>query len=109
MQVLTECCLYGSDLAAAICGCVAGAVPADFKVQEAFRVVLEDEEAEGGGSSTTGATLQCLWHVLDGWDTARKHLFVKFVTGTDRCGFRMPSSVKNAWSSTCLLARAIGC
>lgn len=88
--MLQDCCLCGTDLAAAICGCsAADADAAEFKVQRAFRVVLEDEQ-EGFGdgsdssSSSSAVTLHCLWAVLDSWDVTRRKAFVKFVTGTDR-------------------------
>lgn len=83
MQVLQDCCLHGPALAAAICGCTADDTT-DFRVQDAFRVVLEDDEADTSGLSTSSVTLQCLWAVLDTWDIVNKRAFVKFVTGTSR-------------------------
>lgn len=81
LQVLQECCLQGTDLAAAICGCLADDA-ADFSVQQAFRVVLEDDT--GDATSSSAITCQCLWQVLDSWEVADKNAFVKFVTGTHR-------------------------
>ena len=84
LQVLQECCLYGADLALAICGCMPDGA-ADFKVQEAFRVVLEDDEEDADSMPhSSRITLQCLWAVLDAWSVDRRRAFVKFVTGTDR-------------------------
>jgi hypothetical protein len=83
LQVLSECCLQGSSLAVAICGVTAGS-DTDFRVQEAFRVVMEDEEEGGNISSSTAITCMCLWSVLDSWNVTQKKAFVKFVTGTDR-------------------------
>lgn len=83
VQVLSECCLQGSSLAVAVCGATADS-DTDFSVQEAFRVVMEDEEEGGDVSSSTAVTCMCLWGVLDSWDVPQKKAFVKFVTGTDR-------------------------
>lgn len=87
LQVLRDCCLHGSDLAAAICGCSADDAAGFSQLQTAFRVVLEEEPGEdggGGAASSSAVTLQCLWDVLDSWDVAGKRAFVRFVTGTDR-------------------------
>lgn len=83
VQVLRECCMSAADLAAAVCGCTADDA-ADFKVQEAFCVVLEDEVDEALSSSAV--TCQSLWRVVGAWDVTQKRAFVKFVTGTDRWG-----------------------
>jgi hypothetical protein len=51
-------------------------------VQQAFRVVMEDDTDDD--TSSSAITCQCLWHVLDSWEVADKKAFVKFVTGTER-------------------------
>lgn len=87
LQVLRDCCLHGSDLAAAICGCSADDAAGFSQLRTAFRVVLEDDdpgEDGGGAASSSAVTLQCLWDVLDSWDVAGRRSFVRFVTGTDR-------------------------
>jgi hypothetical protein len=81
------------DLAAAICGCSADD-RTDFRVQEAFRVVLEDEaDPDTEECSSSSITLVCLWQVLDSWGAEQKRAFVKFVTGTDRWAAAAHSAV----------------
>jgi hypothetical protein len=79
--VLQDCGLQGAHLAAAICGCSADDA-ADFSVQQAFRVLLEDDA--GDATSSSAITCRCLWTVLDNWELAGKKAFVKFVTGAER-------------------------
>jgi hypothetical protein len=90
-QVLADCCLDAASLAAAACG---GSADAHFRVQDAFRIVLEDAGADDdavahtGGSSTTTTSflVQCLWQVVDDrWCADKRAAFCKFVTGVARC------------------------
>jgi hypothetical protein len=74
--------MSAADLATSVCGCTADDA-ADFNVQEAFHVVLEDA-VDDAAASSTAVTCQSLWRVTGCWDVAQKRAFVKFVTGTDR-------------------------
>lgn len=91
LQVLQECCMSAADLAASVCGCTADDA-ADFNVQEAFCVVLEDE-VDDAAASSSAVTCQSLWKVVGGWDVDQKRAFVKFVTGTGRWGHACLCSV----------------
>jgi hypothetical protein len=115
LQVLLDCCFNGASLASALCGPVADD-SVDFDIRKVFRVVLEDEDADSSSSSggpgasdaaigqTAAAAagggvgaaklltseqlvLQCLWQVLASWEPQQKRAFVKFVTGSVRCGW----------------------
>ena len=110
LQVLLDCCFNGASLACALCGAPVD-VSTDFDVQKVFRVVVDGEEAASSSSSRQGGddgengtnraaagggrggalsseqlVLQCLWQVLAAWGPQQKRAFIKFVTGSSRCG-----------------------
>lgn len=131
--MLLDSCFNGASMACALCGAAVDD-SADFDVQKVFRVVVDDEDAASSSSSRQGGedgtnqaaagsgsgrplsseqlVLQCLWQVLAAWGPEQKRAFIKFVTGSSRCGLNMAcaffgscEAAINMKCSVCCLAR----
>ena len=83
-RLLAKWCLGPRSLAGVVAGAGPGSGALDDDIPDlrtVFRVMMDDELAEGGSSATMG---RLLWQVLGSWPAAKKRRFLEFVTGSER-------------------------